>query len=99
MNTLLSPFALPTGAGNPSSAASFASGGPMSEKIKNEIIDLIHRHEDVEFNKKLSVLLQEKLHMDYHYLSTLFSSIEGVTIEKYAILQKIERAKELLVAD
>src|SRR5437879_2763773 len=30
VNTLLSPFALPAGAGNPSSAASFASGGPMS---------------------------------------------------------------------
>jgi AraC family transcriptional regulator len=69
------------------------------EKIKTIIIDLIHRHEDVELNKKLSVLLQEKIHMDYHYLTTLFSSIEGVTIEKYVILQRIERAKELLIYD
>jgi AraC-like DNA-binding protein len=37
--------------------------------------------------------------MDYHYLTTLFSSIEGVTIEKYVILQRIERAKELLIYD
>ena len=71
----------------------------LVEKIKTVIIDLIHRHEDVELNTKLSVLLEAKLHMDYHYLTTLFSSIEGVTIEKYAILQKIERAKELLVYD
>ena len=69
------------------------------EKIKSVIIDLIHRHEDVELNKKLSVLLEEKLEMDYHYLTTLFSSIEGVTIEKYVILQRIERAKELLIYD
>jgi AraC family transcriptional regulator len=27
----------------------------------------------------------------------LFSSVEGITIEKYIILQKIERVKELLV--
>jgi AraC-like DNA-binding protein len=71
----------------------------LVEKIKSVIIDLIHRHEDVELNTKLSVLLQSKLHMDYHYLTTLFSSIEGVTIEKYVILQRIERAKELLVYD
>jgi AraC-like DNA-binding protein len=34
---------------------------------------------------------------DYSYLSNLFSSVEGVTIEKYIINQKIEKAKELLV--
>ncbi|MDP2115123.1 MAG: AraC family transcriptional regulator, partial [Bacteroidota bacterium] len=33
------------------------------------------------------------------YLSGLFSEIEGTTIEKYIILQKIERVKELLVYD
>lgn len=71
----------------------------LVEKIKSVIIDLIHRHEDIELNTKLSVLLREKLQMDYHYLTTLFSSIEGLTIEKYVILQRIERAKELLVYD
>ena len=35
--------------------------------------------------------------MDYHYLTTLFTSVEGITIEKYTILQRIERIKELLV--
>ncbi len=37
--------------------------------------------------------------MDYHYLTTLFSSVEGITIEKYAILQRVEKAKELLMYD
>jgi YesN/AraC family two-component response regulator len=47
-------------------------------------------------NKKLSVILAEKLNADYNYLSSLFSSVEGIAIEKYVILQRIERAKELL---
>jgi AraC family transcriptional regulator len=68
-------------------------------QIKSTLIRLIHNNELAEQNKKLSVLLSEKLGMDYHYLSNLFSSIEGITIEKYVILQRIERAKELLVYD
>lgn len=66
------------------------------EKIKNTIIQLIHRSGDQYMDKKLSVLLEEALQMDYHYLSGLFSDAEGTTIEKYAILQRIEKAKELL---
>ena len=31
--------------------------------------------------------------------TTLFSSIESITIEKYAILQRIEKVKELLMYD
>lgn len=68
------------------------------EKIKTTIVSLIHRNNG-EFNLKLSALLEEKLGLDYAYLSTLFSSVEGITIEKYAILQRIERVKELLVYD
>ncbi len=33
---------------------------------------------------------------DYSFISHLFSSEEGITIEKFTILQKIEKAKELL---
>lgn len=69
------------------------------EKIKNTIIQLIHGTGESELNKKLSVLIEERLKMDYHYLTTLFSSIEGITIEKYVILQRIEKAKELLMYD
>ncbi|AXY72656.1 AraC family transcriptional regulator [Paraflavitalea soli] len=69
------------------------------EKIKNTIIQLIHHAGNNAMPLKLSVLLEEKLQLDYHYLTTLFSSVEGVTIEKYAILQRIEKAKELLMYD
>jgi len=68
-------------------------------QVKGAIIQLIHSQELRDSNKKISVLLAEKLGMDYHSISTLFSSIEGVTIEKYVILQRIERVKELLIYD
>jgi AraC family transcriptional regulator len=67
----------------------------LVEKIKNIIISLIHRNEDGN-NKKLSAILEEKLQLDYHYLSNLFSTMEDCTIEKYTIRQRIERVKELL---
>lgn len=67
----------------------------LVEKIKNIIISLVHRNEEGS-NKKLSALLEEKLQLDYHYLSNLFSATEGITIEKYTIRQRIERVKELL---
>lgn len=65
-------------------------------QIRSGIIKYIHSGDDTVMNKKLSVLLSEKLGADYNYLSALFSSVEGITIEKYVILQRIERAKELL---
>jgi YesN/AraC family two-component response regulator len=65
-------------------------------QIKTCIIKYIHTGDDTASNKKLSVILSEKLEADYYYLSSLFSSIEGITLEKYVILQRIERAKELL---
>lgn len=47
--------------------------------------------------ENLSDQLSKHLHHDYSYLSNLFSSVEGVTIERYFIALKIEKAKELLV--
>lgn len=66
-------------------------------RIKALIIDSVHHNPDNA--KKLSAMLTDELHMDYNYLSSLFSATEGVTIEKFAILQRIERVKELLVYD
>ena len=68
------------------------------EKIKNVIIDLVH-HKDNDAKMNLSDVLSDALHHDYNYLSNLFSDIEGTTIEKYFIAQKVEKIKELLVYD
>ena len=67
------------------------------EKIKTSIVSLVHGSDADEFNLKLSAWLENQLQLDYHYLSSLFSSVEGVTIERYAILQRIEKVKELLM--
>ena len=68
------------------------------EKIKNRIIDLV-QNKNSELQILLSDYLTQELHQDYSVLSNLFSQVEGITIEKYYILQKIEKVKELLVYD
>ena len=68
------------------------------EKIKNLIVTLVH-HSDLELKTNLSSFIASHMHQDYHYLSNLFSEVEGTTIEKYFIAQRIERVKELLVYD
>jgi len=68
------------------------------EKIKNLVVQTVHHsHEDLKVN--YSEYIESHLNRDYSYLSSLFSEVEGTTIEKYIILQKIERVKELLVYD
>jgi len=70
----------------------------MIEKVKNIIVKMVHQKQ--EFPKhNLSDYLSEQLHYDYNYLSSTFSEIENITIEKFLINQKIERVKELLVYD
>lgn len=66
------------------------------EKIKNSIIELVH-YSKSPLKINLSAYLTSKIPYDYTYLSNLFSEVEGTTIEKYFISQKIERVKELLV--
>lgn len=48
---------------------------------------------------KLSAYISEHLKYEYTYLSDLFSSVEGSTIENFFIRQRIEKVKELLVYD
>lgn len=71
----------------------------LIEKVKNIIIQLVHGQERVTMPVKLSITLEEKMGVDYTYLSSLFSETEGITIEKYLIAQRVERAKELLAYD
>ncbi len=68
------------------------------EKIKNAIVTLVH-HSDPDIKTNLSSFITSQIHLDYNYLSNLFSEVEGTTIEKYFISQRIEKVKELLVYD
>ena len=70
----------------------------MIERMKTAIIALVHHHQG---NKtlNLSVYLSQLLHRDYSALSKLFSEVTGLTIERYFIMQRIERVKELIRYD
>ena len=68
------------------------------EKIKLILIDLVD-HTPLIMKMNLSEKLVNSLNKDYTSLSKLFSRIEGITIEKYFIQLKIEKAKEFIQYD
>lgn len=68
------------------------------EQIRTAVIELVH-YEDNLSKLKLSEYLKEKCSYDYSLLSKLFSEVNGISIEKYYIAQKVERVKELLAYD
>ena len=70
----------------------------LINQIKSIIIQQIHHSEEA-IPVNFSTLLTNQLHFDYTYLSRLFSSVEGRTIEQYILSQKIEKIKELLIYD
>ena len=70
----------------------------LVENIKKHVIELVQQPQE-RGKVKLSEYLSQHLFHDYTHLSNLFSTVEGVTIERYFINQKIEKTRELLVYD
>ncbi len=68
------------------------------EKIKLACIQMIASSAGGK-KQNLSDVLKGRLNREYNYLSNLFSSVEGITIEQFFIRQRIEKVKELLVYD
>jgi AraC-like DNA-binding protein len=68
----------------------------LVHQIKALIIELIYHSEEPIVNN-LSVYLSRELHHDYTYMANLFSTQQGITIEKFYLCHKIERVKELLI--
>ena len=66
------------------------------EKIKTLLIKKVQSGE-VEEHFSITSYLIKALNKDYSYISRLFSEVEGITIEQFFILQKIEKVKEWLV--
>ena len=66
------------------------------EKVKNMIIEMIHYSEETP-EEKHSEYLSKKLDCDYTYLSNLFSEATGSTLQQFIIINKIKRAKELII--
>lgn len=70
----------------------------LIEKIKTFLIQKVQNGE-IEEHFNLSDFLSQKLNKAYPQLSRLFSQVEGITLEQFFILQKIEKVKEWLVYD
>jgi AraC family transcriptional regulator len=68
----------------------------LVERIKVLINEIFHSNDD-ELRFKFSEYLSQSLHLEYTYMANIFSETEGSTIEKFYILSRIERVKELLV--
>jgi AraC family transcriptional regulator len=71
----------------------------LVEQIKTAVVELIHFANNKSSIIRNSDYLVEKLGTSYQILSTLFSKHEGITLEKFIIMHKIEKVKELLDYD
>jgi AraC family transcriptional regulator len=67
----------------------------LVEQIRQALIELIH-HSTYNAMVRNSDYLVERFNMSYPYISSLFSRHEQITLEKFIILQKIEKVKELI---
>jgi AraC family transcriptional regulator len=67
----------------------------LVEQIKQAVIELVHNST---YNAMVrnSDYLVERFGMSYPYISSLFSKHENTTLEKFTILHKIEKVKELI---
>lgn len=70
----------------------------LVQKIKDAIIEMVYL-EDKLPTSKTSQYLADKLKHRYGYISNLFSEVTYTSIENFIILQKIERAKQLLITN
>lgn len=68
----------------------------LTEQIKTAIIELIHYAGNKSSIIRNSDYLVEKLGYSYQHLTSVFSGVENITLEKFIILHKIEKVKELL---
>ncbi|MBE0661183.1 MAG: helix-turn-helix transcriptional regulator [Bacteroidales bacterium] len=67
----------------------------LIERIKSAVIDLVH-HSTFNAMVRNSDYLVEKFNLSYQHISGIFSKHEHITLEKFIIRQKIDKAKELI---
>ena len=66
----------------------------LSNKIKSIIIEIINNSNENEFDLKRT--LEKHLNKNYTNLNKIFKEQEKLTIHKYYLMQKMNKAKELL---
>jgi YesN/AraC family two-component response regulator len=67
----------------------------LAEKIKNVVVEMVHYSDD-QLKTNFSDYLSAKLDFAYTYLANIFSETQGMSIEQFVILHKIQRVKELI---
>ncbi len=68
----------------------------LVEQIKTAVIELVHIANNMNSIIRNSDYLVEKLGYSYQHLSAIFSKYESNTLEKFIILHKIEKVKEMI---
>jgi len=68
------------------------------QKTKDVIIEMVNREEDLPA-VKISAYIAERVNYSYGYLAALFSEITYTSIENFIILQKIEKVKQMILAE
>ena len=70
----------------------------LVQKIKDAIIEMVYMDEKLP-SSKISSYLADKLGHSYGYISNLFSDVTYTSIGNFIILQKTERAKQLITTN
>ncbi len=68
----------------------------LIERTRNEIIKMIYESDGLP-NVNYSCYISEKIGKDYTYLANVFSTMKGTTIQHFIMVNRIERAKEMLL--
>jgi len=70
----------------------------LVQQIKDAITEMVYNSENLS-QIKTSAYLEDRLHKSYSSIAKTFKEATYTSIEYYIILQKVERAKELIIAD
>lgn len=70
----------------------------LVQRIKDTIIEMIYEKDKLP-TSTISNYLADQLNLSYGYLANVFSEYTYTSIENFIIIQKIERAKKLIVED
>lgn len=70
----------------------------LVQKIKDTVVEMVFVEEKLP-TSTTSAYLAEKLNHSYGYLAKVFSDVTYTSIENFIILQRIERAKQLMATN
>ena len=70
----------------------------MIQRIKDAIVEMVYEKDKLP-SVTISQYLSEKLNFSYGYITNIFSEYTYTSIENFIIIQKIERAKKLIIED